>query len=101
MADDLAKMILDTLKDYDYKRLTQKKIDKLAKGSVYGLMCEATHEIWIAKGLSYETTTLTQLHEFAHAYLHTINKFDVPEEEVDRLAYEWKQKLDGVYDGHK
>lgn len=95
--EELAKIILDTLKDYDYKRVSQKKINQMAGCKVYGMMSAESHNIWIAKGLNYEDMTVTQLHELAHAYLHTINKYEAPEEEVDRLAYEWKQKMDGVY----
>lgn len=97
MAEELARVILDTLKDYDYIRKSPKAIAKLAGCEAYGLMSPNSHKIWVSTKLSHEDLTVTQLHEIAHAYLHTINKFKVPEKEVDRLAYEWKQRMDGVY----
>lgn len=97
MGNDLAKMILDILKDYDYRNVSKKQLYKIMEGPCYGGMCPESKKIYICNKMSYEDTTTTQLHEFAHAYLHTINKFDTPEEEVDKLAYDWKRQIDGVF----
>lgn len=105
MAEDIAKIILDTLKDFDYRLVTGNKLKKIWGEDIELMgMCRIANPgktIYIRKGMGCEDTTVTQLHELAHAYLHTINKMSVPEKEVDRLAYEWKQKIDGVYYGKK
>jgi len=103
MTEELSRIILDTLKDFDYRLVGKRKLQNLWKPreeELSGLCVFSSKEknvIYVRQNLKHEEFHHVQLHEFAHAYLHTINKMDVPEEEVDRLAYEWKQRMDGVY----
>lgn len=104
MAEELARIILNVFKDYDYRLVGKARIQELWKPKteeIAGLCCTGNKPtIYIRKGMRHDETHHVQLHEIAHAYLDSINKGFYPEEEVERLAYEWQVKLDGVYHEH-
>ena len=68
MTENLCRVILDILKDFDYRRVSQKELQHFMGDS-------------------------------KNQYLGAMSPDN--EVEVDRLAYEWKQHIDGVYFGKK
>jgi hypothetical protein len=100
MSENIAKMILDILKDCDYRLVTKRRLQNVwlpHTNEIAGLYVrEKPPVIYVRRDLRYEEMHHVQLHELAHAYLYTINKGDVSEKEVDRLAYEWASQIDGV-----
>jgi hypothetical protein len=93
----LTKIILDVLKEYDYRNISQSKMDKVSEDkNVMGLtVLNRPGKIYVVKSLSMSDYDRTQLHEFAHAYLHMIGKDrkNDNEEEVEKLAKQWHQTL--------
>lgn len=102
MSENIAKIILDILKDYDYKNVSQQQLRKIMgnnEAKYYGCMTVDVPKptIYILKNQPYNVKTDTQLHEIAHAYMYTITKNTGKESEIDKLAKEWKRIIDGVY----
>lgn len=94
--NDLAKFILDTLKEYDYRNVSRKECERLSHTrSCVGLVDFGRRYIRVASDISFSDKEQTQLHEFAHVYFHRLNR-DASEEEVEALANVWVGGLYGL-----
>ena len=92
---NLAKVVIDILKDFDYRNVTQKQLQNMrdvSKGTV-GMVDPINRKIYVAKDLSYMDREITQLHEFVHAYLLGVGVRNVDEELVENVACYWRTRL--------
>jgi len=94
---DLAKIILGILKDFDYKNVDKKYLNRRyaekRNESLLGVTDPNKKIIYVARDQSDVEREITQLHEFAHCYLFGIGIPDLPEDEVDNIAYRWRRKM--------
>lgn len=94
MSEDIGRIVLAVLSEYDYRLVTRHEMHKLAGyGGVMGLTVFDKKKIYVCKDLPRSDKDVTMLHEFGHVYLESIGEGDTSEKKVDKLAYEWLKKL--------
>lgn len=102
MAEDISKIILDILLEHNtHSNLSKKQITKIGKSDVpvQGLFIYRKSKdagIYVATDLPLHERQETLVHELVHAYNLKLG-ITVSEDDVDKTAYDWLRRIDGVY----
>jgi uncharacterized protein YjaZ len=96
--DNVAKIVFDLLKIYDYHLVTKKEIQAAYSGgreiNIVGLTDFETKNIYILKTQNFSDMEATIAHEFVHAYLDGLG-LDKTNDElyVEQLANKWRKSV--------
>ena len=94
MPDDLARIIVSTLVEYDFRHVSKEQMHQLIDfGRAWGMTDFEKHKVYLRNDLPRSDEYVTALHEIGHIYLKNTGADRYNEDEADRLAYEWMKRF--------
>lgn len=95
-ARDLAKFIMEALRENDYKRVSKAWMKKHWGKNIVGLWDYNDHNIYVVKDLPPGYFDNVFLHELSHVYHGNIGQMDASEDVVQALADKWHRIVYGL-----